>query len=248
MRVGFLQGDDWRAASASILDADEVAYGRLLGKPEGWIVEDGGRIVLVATGKKRLLFTQGPMEAVDALAAVAPKPPAFAGPIDVTARFATHLPGSRRWLRAHLRVATQVQAPESPGQLRLATDEDVPALRPWGPGFHRDTGHPGEPSGTDVDDFVKAGKLWLWEHDGPRSIAGVVRETPRGAAISFVYTPPELRRQGWAAACVGQLSRRLLTQKQYVALYADAANPGSNRLYERLGFAAVGLSDEWITA
>jgi predicted GNAT family acetyltransferase len=141
-----------------------------------------------------------------------------------------------------------VQAPESPGQLRLATDEDVPALRPWGPGFHRDTGHPGEPSGTDVDDFVKAGKLWLWEQDGPRSIAAVVRETTRGAAISFVYTPPELRRQGWATACVGQLSAMLLTQKQYVALYADAANPGSNRLYERLGFAAVDLSDEWITA
>ena len=52
--------------------------------------------MLVATGKKRLLFTNGPMEAVDALAAVAPTPPAFAGPIDVTARFAIHFPGSRR--------------------------------------------------------------------------------------------------------------------------------------------------------
>ena len=60
---------------------------------------------------------------------------------------------------------------------------------------------------------------------------------PRGARIGPVYTPPEARGKGYASACVGGLAQRLLDDgKTSCGIFADLANPASNRVYQRLGF------------
>ena len=64
-------------------------------------------------------------------------------------------------------------------------------------------------------------------------IQGVVR-------ISGVYTPPEKRNHGYAAACVYALSKDLRGRRYRCILYADLGNPTSNSIYRRIGYKAVG--------
>jgi GNAT superfamily N-acetyltransferase len=56
-----------------------------------------------------------------------------------------------------------------------------------------------------------------------------------------VYTPPELRRQGFATAYVARLSKELLDEGfAFCVLFTDLANPTSNSIYARIGYQAVG--------
>jgi uncharacterized protein len=64
------------------------------------------------------------------------------------------------------------------------------------------------------------------------ALEGVVR-------IAAVYTPPELRKRGYAGACVGRLSAQLRDKGYQCMLYTDLGNPISNSIYRRLGYEAV---------
>ena len=57
--------------------------------------------------------------------------------------------------------------------------------------------------------------------------------------VRAVYTPPELRRHGYAGACVGAMSAELVARGLRCILYADLANPTSNSIYRKLGYEAV---------
>ena len=55
--------------------------------------------------------------------------------------------------------------------------------------------------------------------------------------IGPVYTPPEHRNRGYAAAVTAAAARWALDQgARHVLLYTDLANATTNRLYPRLGF------------
>lgn len=58
--------------------------------------------------------------------------------------------------------------------------------------------------------------------------------------IGPVYTQPDFRRRGIAAAATAEVARTLQAQCDHVMLIADAGNATSNGVYERLGFAAAG--------
>ncbi|PYX31650.1 MAG: GNAT family N-acetyltransferase, partial [Acidobacteria bacterium] len=62
---------------------------------------------------------------------------------------------------------------------------------------------------------------------------GVVR-------LSGVYTPPEKRKHGYAAACVHALSKDLRGREYRCILYTDLGNPTSNSIYRRIGYRAAG--------
>jgi predicted GNAT family acetyltransferase len=71
-------------------------------------------------------------------------------------------------------------------------------------------------------------------------MAGWAGRTARGVRVSFVYTPPEFRRLGYAAACVASLTQQLLDEGQsFCCLYADLANPTSNGIYQRMGYRPI---------
>jgi len=58
--------------------------------------------------------------------------------------------------------------------------------------------------------------------------------------VAPVYTPPEHRGRGYAAAATAAVTRRLLDAgTREVLLFTDLANPTSNRLYRRLGYRPV---------
>jgi predicted GNAT family acetyltransferase len=64
--------------------------------------------------------------------------------------------------------------------------------------------------------------------------------------VNSVYTPPELRRQGYATAAVAELSRVLLAEGYPACvLYTDLANPTSNSIYQRIGYEPVADAVRW---
>lgn len=92
-----------------------------------------------------------------------------------------------------------------------------------------------------VDRRIAHAALHVWEVEGRlTATASVAGPTPHGVRVSAVYTPPELRGQGYASALVASLSQHLLdVGRAFVFLYTDLANPISNRIYQRIGYRPV---------
>lgn len=85
--------------------------------------------------------------------------------------------------------------------------------------------------------------LFLWEDGDPAvpvSLVGFGGFTPNGARIGPVYTPPDLRRRGYASALTAGVSAWLLSRgRRFCFLYTDQSNPTSNRIYADVGFRPV---------
>lgn len=83
--------------------------------------------------------------------------------------------------------------------------------------------------------------MYLWDVEGRVvSMVGVSGETPHGIRVAPVYTPPELRRRGYASALTAAVSRRQLDGgKTACFLYTDLANPTSNKIYQAIGYEPV---------
>jgi len=84
------------------------------------------------------------------------------------------------------------------------------------------------------------GTHYIWEDGVPVSQAVYGRETPNGAIINGVYTPPYYRGHGYAKSVVAALSASLLGRaKAFCCLLADANNPISCPMYRNLGYYDV---------
>jgi predicted GNAT family acetyltransferase len=71
-------------------------------------------------------------------------------------------------------------------------------------------------------------------------MCGVHPAPPVGARIGPVYTPPELRGNGYATALVAAASQEQLDAGEPACfLGTDLANPTSNAIYQRIGY-------EWV--
>ncbi len=93
---------------------------------------------------------------------------------------------------------------------------------------------------------VEDGDVYVWEDAEPVSMAIKTRPTKRGICIGMVFTPPQLRRRGYATACVGELSRQLLREDRgFCSLYADLMNPTSNSIYQKIGYRPIGDFEEY---
>lgn len=130
------------------------------------------------------------------------------------------------------------------GGMRLATIDDRTLLVGWFEAFAAESLPEGAPH-QEVEDAVdrrlrSSGGFALWEDGEVVSLSGFGGESPHGIRIGPVYTPPPLRRRGYASALVAQLSRQLLDAgRDYCFLYTDLANPTSNRIYMDVGYELV---------
>jgi RimJ/RimL family protein N-acetyltransferase len=132
-------------------------------------------------------------------------------------------------------------APQPRGAARVATTADRALLESWLTAFAQDVGDsPGRPADA-VDDRLGYYGLTLWEAGGAAvSLAGLHRPAAGVTRVSPVYTPPELRRQGYAGAVTAAVSQAALDAGAgHVVLFTDLANPTSNALYQRLGYRPV---------
>ncbi|MEU8656273.1 GNAT family N-acetyltransferase [Actinoplanes philippinensis] len=131
--------------------------------------------------------------------------------------------------------------PCPPGAARLATPGDRPLLIGWFRDFHDYIGEQPEDLDALVDDRLGHGGIALWEADGvPLSMAVYTRPEAGMARVQYVWTPPEHRRQGFAAAATTAATRNALDAGATdVVLFTDLANPTSNALYPRLGYRPI---------
>lgn len=142
-------------------------------------------------------------------------------------------------------VHTVISPPSVPGARRVAEPGDLDVATDWALALHAEALHEAVPraaAAAAAEARIADGALHLWEVDG-RAVASAASAgpTPNGIRVNHVYTPPALRGRGYASALVAALSRRLLDEgRAFVFLHTDLANPVSNRVYERVGYARVG--------
>ena len=126
------------------------------------------------------------------------------------------------------------------GALRPAGPADRPVLLGWTAAFLKDTDSiPFDPAHL-VDRHLRADRMRLWDVAGdPVSMAAVSAAAGGIARVAFVYTPPEHRRHGYAAACVAALSERVLGEGLGCILHTQLHNPTSNGVYRRIGYVPL---------
>ncbi|MFE5207371.1 GNAT family N-acetyltransferase [Streptomyces sp. NPDC056600] len=82
--------------------------------------------------------------------------------------------------------------------------------------------------------------LWETPEGVPVSVAGMNPLIGGQIQIDIVYTPAHLRGHGYAAAVTAAVTRTALAAgARDVVLFADAGNPTSNALYQRLGYRVL---------
>jgi predicted GNAT family acetyltransferase len=81
--------------------------------------------------------------------------------------------------------------------------------------------------------------FWM---DGGEVVSACIAMRPqiRGICIGAVYTPPALRRKGYARALVAEVSKELLSRGyEFTNLFTDLSNPTSNKIYQEVGYKPV---------
>ena len=133
------------------------------------------------------------------------------------------------------------------GRLRPATRADRELLVTWLKAFKTEVGEFTTAPETTADDLLAYGGAAFWEASGyPVAMATITRPVARTVRMSVVYTPPEHRRNGYAAAVMHAVSRAVLAaparngtgQITEVVMITDGNRP--DRQAMRLGYEFVG--------
>lgn len=129
------------------------------------------------------------------------------------------------------------------GGIRVALDVDIQLLADWNSRFATECGlslgaDPMQRALRDAEDSVARGSRYFWTVGGEIvAMAGAAGKTPNGIRISWVYTPPQYRGQGYASAVVAALSQKMLDSgNRFCFLFTDLANPTSNSIYQKIGY------------
>jgi RimJ/RimL family protein N-acetyltransferase len=135
--------------------------------------------------------------------------------------------------------------PAPAGGPRAATPADRELVIEWFGAFTEEAGSLAERNGDQAarmaDERIADGRMTLWEAGGePVSMAGMTRQVAGATRVGPVYTPPELRRRGYAGGVTAAVSQDALDAgAAEVLLFTDLANPTSNGVYQRLGYHPV---------
>jgi len=184
--------------------------------------------------------------------------PGVLGPKELAALFTHHwvagAGGSYRLVRQErVHQLRQVLVPPSKqGVLRRATATEFETVLDWVYAFQeealgeRSSASAREATREQIQSRLAGDAVYLWDDGRPVSLAMKLRPTRHGISVSYVYTPPELRRRGYATACVAELSRLLLASGfAFCSLFTDLANPTSNHIYREIGYRPVADFDEY---
>ena len=256
-------------AAGALLAADEANHTVLLAAlqgaqhaqanaeplPDGWsaaIVCDGTRVVAAARlWRGTWSLSSGPAEALHALGAWAAARGRFAGATGPDRAVQAFEAGAALPMRTLfelplLRLDGRPALPRPvTGSLRPAEPADLPVLLAWHEAFRTETriAQSAAQVAADTERAVRLGNRYLWvdEAGSPLGMVGGRCIAPTGARIGPVFTPPAQRGRGIGDAMVAAFAQRLREAgARCVFLFTDAANPVSNALYRRIGFAPVG--------
>jgi len=272
----FADPGDFLTAAEAFLVSHEATNNVLLGlagtlrinpafaiqPPYFGVVETGGQVVAagVITPPRRLhLSHTDTPNALDLLVADVrsfyPTLPGVSGPVPVGRWFAERwqrLTGAR-FARSMAERAYQLTTVKMPagvkGQMRRAGAADLDLLADWYMAFEIEAfGESTTDTRAGVERILATSTrgIYVWEDNGPASLAGYGSPTPHGIRIGPVYTPPERRGRGYASALVAEMSQRLLDEgRQSVFLFTDLKNATANHIYQVIGYEPVVDVDEF---
>lgn len=131
------------------------------------------------------------------------------------------------------------------GRFRVATQSDRTLLVEWLRAFGHEVGElSGEPE-VAADDLIDYGGATFWEVRGrPVAMATITRPVARTVRLNTVYTPSQLRHNGYATAVMLAVSRVALAahdgagQVSEVVLITNRNSP--DRQAARLGYQLIG--------
>jgi GNAT superfamily N-acetyltransferase len=208
-----------------------------------------GAALWSAAGRPVLVSGVAPEHAAAVGEAIDAELPGVSGPAPAAEAFAAaHTARTRAAsqvdLRRRLHVLGTLVPPEGvPGAPRRATEADVDVLAAWRAAFNSEEPHGGDPDPR--EEAARALRLgygeMLWEVDGePVAQASARRPVVGMARIGPVYTPPEQRKRGYAAAVTAAATRWALDAgASNVLLFTDASNATTNALYPRIGYCPL---------
>jgi uncharacterized protein len=250
-------------SAGEFLSSEPVLHNLILSILYARVVQgDPGRYWVAFQGESAVgVVVQSPLEYPATLTPM--KPGAVAAIVDAIAQTGVALPGvngdaataasfAGQWSERRKSAATPFQGtrlyellelgevPRVEGQLRQAGPSDRNLMILWTRAFQDEIGESASDAELRVDRALAAGQLWLWDQNGETTSMAVGREPAQGVVrLSGVYTPPEKRKHGYAAACVHALSKHLRASGYRCMLYTDLANPTSNSIYRRIGYRAI---------
>jgi ribosomal protein S18 acetylase RimI-like enzyme len=235
------------------------AFARGMFRPDDpWFAtaQEGGRVVAAAMHTRPTPYVgPGPDGAVEAIAdgllAAGRTALGVTGPLDAAGAFA------RRWsartgagvevtMSEGVYLLTALRPPDGvPGRARVATAADLELCVRWLAAFGVEAMHQPPAAAGEAAELVRGmlgeGRLLLWEAGGePVALAGRQGPAHGTGRVGPVWTPPEHRRRGYAAAVTAAVTRALLDGgAERCILFTDLANPTSNGVYLRLGYEQV---------
>ncbi|KAA3646438.1 MAG: GNAT family N-acetyltransferase [Chloroflexi bacterium] len=173
---------------------------------------------------------------------------------EIFARIWTQITGSKSKLAIpqllyELRKVT-LSNQRAVGQLRLADANEGDLLAEWLLAFEQDAFgrqmRSAEAAFAFIEKSIQVENVYVWHDGAPVSMLMRSRPTRHGITVNMVYTPPELRRRGYASASVAALSQLLLDEGfEFCTLFTDAANPTSNKIYTQIGYQLVCKFDKY---
>jgi predicted GNAT family acetyltransferase len=220
-----------------------------------WLVYANEQPVAAAlwTPPRTVAVTSGPKEALRLLAETIRAEhrdiPGVNGPVDGVDPFATcwcESTGQRAQVVHEMRIhrLDTLQPLDLPsGGLRRAGPEDLELVFSWLQQFGEDAGVPSSSSSAELVRLLAQPDppFYFWCSEGqPVAMASWSRPTGNGISVNAVYTPRELRGNGYGTAVVHALSALLLDRGfRFCTLYTDLANPVSNAIYARIGYEPI---------
>ncbi|MEB3197029.1 MAG: GNAT family N-acetyltransferase [Candidatus Sericytochromatia bacterium] len=88
-----------------------------------------------------------------------------------------------------------------------------------------------------IEHRIRMQRIWVLEEAGEiRFQLNLNSLTPQAAQLTGVYTPPQHRGKGYAAAGLAACARAVLAQTDALCLLVNDFNTPARRLYEKLGF------------
>jgi len=135
---------------------------------------------------------------------------------------------------------------KSSGSWRYARKDEAALIEEWYVAFAIDAGiesPPMEVIKERVVQFLENQEVFFWE-DGGKIVSMMKKARPSklGVTVSFVYTPQEQRKKGYARTLVAAGSKELLKVYDFCVLYTDMLNPTSNKIYQEIGYQKIGDS------
>jgi predicted GNAT family acetyltransferase len=249
----------FRAYHEPALELDEVRHGLILnalaqvnsGKPidlRGWTLGEPGECA-IKMGHHAIVLGALAEDQCRRLADLTARMdyPGVVGP-EMTARWFTDKAGELG-LKFLEPVPQQIYSitdkprfPGACGSARSVGEQDASLLADWLMTFYREAVPQDRlPPRGELEHAAGEDRFVFWIVNGqPVSMAGIVRRLKQSAAITGVYTPPELRGRGYAGSVTAAMVERIYAEGRKVAcLYADRRNSASNRCYTKVGFTPV---------